>query len=628
MLPEADAGGPSSSAYGNVFCSSSSSGAAGSVSAGASASGSPAAGSCACGRGGSGSRNRFLRSSPFSMSFRFTPSVANTGEQRYPFEMSLLNRIRWKIAITLDDPSSSTLARYISSMIIVVIAISIVNFAVGSVDTGPCRWDPAFKLGAGVFKCDGVRIESHDGTYWIEAACIFIFSAEYLIRVLCCGVTMPLWRFVISPLNMLDLVAILPWYVTRIIEAVMPGDSMDSIQNVLGVLRIVRLTRILRVFKASKSMKMMLVLGRTLQRSTSILSILLFSSICMMVLFGALIVVTEEGVYNPHLQQYVRDSGSISPFFSMGNAMYWCMTTMTTVGYGDYYPETPGGSVVGVMCMLMGVVILSLPITVISRTFTEEFEEQTRISKREAMLRGLRLTGTVTVDNKQKTLRSRVRARMGGGSFRWRPSLSCDEQPSSSGEPSLRAEVLSGASSSAVPDVDGASQGSVHSRQEGEWDGVQEVEDEVTVESARKSRADVKKTSRLAYRESGEALRTPGYVQCKWLVSDFANNTANEFQVHVRRGEADLLRMSRHVLIHSRIVSERRRQRFVEMIDEKSTDLTAEEAGLTAVTHTSPAATPGYRARAEAPSAPADEDRAYAEAAGLNREVPQTISRD
>ena len=73
--------------------------------------------------------------------------------------------------------------------------------------------------------------------------------------------------------------------------------------------------------------------------------------------------------------QYIRptfDGYDIepSPFTSIGNSVWWCLTTMTTVGYGDFYPTTAGGKVVGVLCMWFGVVFVAMPISVLGMHFT------------------------------------------------------------------------------------------------------------------------------------------------------------------------------------------------------------------------------------------------------------------
>ena len=188
---------------------------------------------------------------------------------------------RWRTLVwwTFEEPSSSMIGNLISTLILTVIVISIFNFAVGSFDDGFCTWYQPYSPGVSERRCTGVRLEEREVSKQIEAACIFIFTGEYLIRLLCSSTVTTPGRFVVAPLNILDLVAILPWYITAIVALFASNES--SISKILGIVRIVRLTRILRVFKASKSMKLMLVLGRTLKRSTTALLVLLFATFGM-----------------------------------------------------------------------------------------------------------------------------------------------------------------------------------------------------------------------------------------------------------------------------------------------------------------------------------------------------------
>jgi len=464
-----------------------------------------------------------------------------TGVLLGPSRFTMLRETIW---ITFEDPSSSTIARSISSAMIVVIIVSIVNFAVGTFDVGMCKWQPAFVLGEGDFVCAGTRIEEGAYTQWIENICIFIFSGEYVLRLLCCSVALPVWRFIIDPLNVLDVLAVMPWYVTRIVKAVVDGEDTDNVQKMLGVLRIVRLTRILRVFKASKSMKMMLVLGKTMQRSTAILAVLLFSCICMMILFGAMVMVFEQGVYNPHLQQYIRSSGAPSPFYSMFNSMYWCMTTMTTVGYGDYFPENGLGYITGIMAALMGIVVLSLPITVIGVTFAEEYDEQSRITRRERRLASLL-------------------------------------------KPVAPAPPLSDYARR-LPYI-GPAVGRVLPRRKA-------VEVEVSAPMPRRSTRDTE----YEIKDLAEAMEVPGFVQCAWLLSDFRQQVRDQIQAQVRKGEVDLARMSRQVMIHSRVVATAvtSSRPSVEAVERSELDPAALDSGSES--------TKWQRGRAEVPSAAAE----------------------
>ena len=89
-------------------------------------------------------------------------------------------------------------------------------------------------------------------------------------------------------------------YVTFIVIRAAGDSSSGEVAEVLSVLRIVRFTRIFRVLKASKALKMMMVLGRTLYRSITVLFLLFFLVSVMMLLFGAFVVTFEMGQYNPH----------------------------------------------------------------------------------------------------------------------------------------------------------------------------------------------------------------------------------------------------------------------------------------------------------------------------------------
>tara|TARA_B110001452_G_scaffold194562_1_gene164568 strand:+ start:1401 stop:2384 length:984 start_codon:yes stop_codon:yes gene_type:complete len=88
--------------------------------------------------------------------------------------------------------------------------------------------------------------------------------------------------------------------------------------------------------------------------------------------------------YDTHRQQWVRADGSSTPFESISFSMWWCLVTMTTVGYGDSYPITLGGQILGIVIMFWGLVVLSLPITIVGANFDEEYREMKRREKEAA----------------------------------------------------------------------------------------------------------------------------------------------------------------------------------------------------------------------------------------------------
>jgi hypothetical protein len=65
----------------------------------------------------------------------------------------------------------------------------------------------------------------------------------------------------------------------------------------------------------------------------------------------------------------------ISPFVSIPVSLWWCLTTITTVGYGDLFPTTVGGRVVGILCFYAGIIFLAMPITILGLSFEEVYTD-------------------------------------------------------------------------------------------------------------------------------------------------------------------------------------------------------------------------------------------------------------
>ena len=429
-----------------------------------------------------------------------------------------LQELRYAIWITLNEPSSSTLASVYSYVMMAVILTSIGNFVIGSFPDDFCKWTPRYDGESNILpdarrQCSASRIEETSISVWIEAACIFAFTGEYVGRLLTCGMVMPVGRFLCSPLNLLDLLAIMPWYITQVLEG--------GAGQFFSIVRLVRLARIFRIFKASKEMKLMRVLGLTLQRSGLAISLLCVAVLIFLLFWGAIITVLEHGKYNEEVRNYLRESGVGSPFYSIPQAMYYCMTSMSTVGYGDLFPETPIGQLVGIFTILLGIVTLSLPITVIGQTFAEEFEEMKRIDKRNRRIRKL-----------------------------------------------LEQEELEGAISDRRSELE---QG--------------KLEDRVTSEQAPPGHTGLERVikrdvSRIEKRIARTLRRSPeherrqspddrrptspsvlGFAQCEWLLDDSKHAAGEQLKQFILRSELDLLRMTRKVITMSRVCTKKKQKR-------------------------------------------------------------------
>jgi len=299
------------------------------------------------------------------------------------------------IWVLLDDPSSSKAAKAISSAMMVVILLSIVSFTIASnpsevwfddvwvnLTTGEViegNYDNTAKLPGATLADEGTvrRVstlldETRSPFSELETFCIIIFTIEYFTRMFASPQGPGVLRYVTTLSNIIDLVSILPFYIELVL--LLAGVSAGGL-TVLSVLRLIRLTRITRIFKMSKNFEGLIMLLRSLKKSGPALMMLFAFMGISGILFATLIFTIEGGEYDVHRKQYVRVDGSASPFESIPGSLWWTIVTMTTVGYGDQYPVSVGGKIIAVLTMFCGLVVLSLPITIIGANFDDEYRE-------------------------------------------------------------------------------------------------------------------------------------------------------------------------------------------------------------------------------------------------------------
>jgi voltage-gated potassium channel len=166
----------------------------------------------------------------------------------------------------------------------------------------------------------------------------FLFTVEYALRLAC--VKHPL-RYAKSFFGVIDLLAILPSYIGLFI----PGA------HVLVDVRILRMLRMFRILKLTSYVREYGVLGGALLASRR--KILIFLSVVMLIvfLFGSVMYVVE---------------GPVHGFTSIPTSVYWAISTVTTVGFGDITPKTDLGRAISSFMMLLGWGILAVPTGIIS----------------------------------------------------------------------------------------------------------------------------------------------------------------------------------------------------------------------------------------------------------------------
>lgn len=194
-----------------------------------------------------------------------------------------------------------------------------------------------------------------------ELVSVVIFSIEYLFRVWCC-VEHPRYqrpivgrlRFVRSPMALVDLLAVLPFY--------LPMLGLD-----FRFMRTLRLARVFRLAKLVRYNAAIRLFAQVLVRKRPELLVALFVVLVILVLASSLMYFAEHDD-NPQ------------DFSSIPAAMWWGIITLTTVGYGDVHPVTALGKTLGAVIAVLGIGMFALPTSILGAAFVEEMNKARRKS--------------------------------------------------------------------------------------------------------------------------------------------------------------------------------------------------------------------------------------------------------
>ncbi|XP_077450192.1 voltage-gated potassium channel KCNC2 [Stigmatopora argus] len=270
---------------------------------------------------------------------------------------------KWRPVVwnLFEDPYSSRAARFIAFASLFFILVSITTFCLETHEafhtiinkTEATRNSSLPDAGPPQYE-----IETDPALTYVEGVCVFWFTTEFLVRVTFCPVKL---EFVKSLLNIIDFVAILPFY----LEVGLSGLSSQAAKDVLGFLRVVRFVRILRIFKLTRHFVGLRVLGHTLRASTNEFLLLIIFLALGVLIFATMIYYAERIGAKPN-----DPTASLhTKFKNIPIGFWWAVVTMTTLGYGDMYPKTWSGMVVGALCALAGVLTIAMPVPVIVNNF-------------------------------------------------------------------------------------------------------------------------------------------------------------------------------------------------------------------------------------------------------------------
>eukprot|EP00928_Gymnodinium_smaydae_P004157 TRINITY_DN11444_c0_g3_i1.p2 TRINITY_DN11444_c0_g3~~TRINITY_DN11444_c0_g3_i1.p2 ORF type:complete len:502 (+),score=97.12 TRINITY_DN11444_c0_g3_i1:334-1839(+) len=276
----------------------------------------------------------------------------------------------------LEDPSGSTKAKVLSYGMVSTILVSIVGFILETMPEVYWRYPQLFSR--------------------LEVICTTIFTIEYFARLCVCREAgLSYLQFIVQPMNVFDLMAIVPFYV----EEIMRLTGIEA-NGALRALRVVRLVRIVRMLKLGRYASGMRLVGKALLESSQAISVLVFLLGVGVTVFSSA-VFTVEMMSCPVLLEMTADEVAVytrecaddfnrglSPthglccskdstpldFPSIVAASWWSTVTMTSVGYGEVYPRTPLGKSVGVFAMLVGMLLIALPVAIVGQKFQDVYE--------------------------------------------------------------------------------------------------------------------------------------------------------------------------------------------------------------------------------------------------------------
>ncbi len=177
-----------------------------------------------------------------------------------------------------------------------------------------------------------------------------LFSLEYLVRL---RIVRRPWVYARSFYGIIDLISILPSYL-----ALFLGGAQYFI-----VIRSLRLLRVFRVLKMVRFIGEANVLSGALRASRHKIAVFVIAVVCMTFILGTLMYMVE---------------GPKHGFKSIPIAIYWCIVTLTTVGYGDISPQTPLGQLIASVIMILGYGIIAVPTGIV----TSELNKQSQATPR------------------------------------------------------------------------------------------------------------------------------------------------------------------------------------------------------------------------------------------------------
>ncbi|XP_060606780.1 potassium voltage-gated channel subfamily C member 3-like [Ruditapes philippinarum] len=300
-----------------------------------------------------------------------TKSVEYTKEQLQASKWNRIKNVFWNV---MDRPTSSRLARIYSILYMLFVMTTCVIFILSTHEYFRVPNKETVTINSThTITAYQYLLEQHNNNpkvallgstdlrpslYILDKVCAVFFILEFFIRFVVCPARID---FLKSWLNIVDLVIVFALLLTGIMEFFNDFYTSKALLWLFLIGRGVIILRLIRLFRFAKHFSGLKILYLALRASFEELGLLCLTFMITTSLFGALVFYAE--FYEP------------TNFSNVPIAIWWAIVTLTTVGYGDYYPVTVPGYFVGALCGMCGLLLLSMPIAIIATNFNDYYNQ-------------------------------------------------------------------------------------------------------------------------------------------------------------------------------------------------------------------------------------------------------------